>query len=154
MERIIDMKKMLLLLCLMLTASLANATAPPSGYTGFNKVHVSSHALVSGNLTIEGTLAYEGIQIVTVSASTTTSITATASYLIIKNAETIGTHNVVLPTSPVNGRLVVISPASAVTTATVTAGAVTVRNGPTALVAGTPIAFIYSSAETAWFRSR
>lgn len=113
-----------------------------------------THAEVDANFTNLGNSVPDGaIQTATPTTGTTVTVSSTASNLILKHTATIATLTITMPASPANGRLVHISTRSTVTTLTVSGNTgQTLYGAPSTITATTPVAFVYESATTSWYR--
>lgn len=106
---------------------------------------------VGGPVSLSGALVTPYQYAVPLTGATVTA-SATAQGLIINPAADLAALTVVLPTSPRDGQVFAICTSRAVATLTVT-GTLATGNALAALVAGTPVNFIYSSTASAWFKA-
>ncbi len=86
----------------------------------------------------------------------TTTISDRGGLVVNTTTSTLATHTVVLPSGSgaVSGDRVVFATDGAITSLTVSAGAATVRNGPTTLAVGTSFEFVYNNSTSTWYRVR
>lgn len=113
-----------------------------------------THTEVDANFTNLGYSVPDGaIQTATPASAASITVSNSTSFLILKHTATIATLTITLPASPVNGQVVHVATRSTVTTLTLNGGAgQTVYGAPTTIAATTPVAFIYETAATSWYR--
>ena len=116
----------------------------------------SSNSIAVGDGTnpvnIKSPVVFSDIQEVSPNTSATTSMTS--SKLLIYNGSTVGTANIVLPSSPIDGEVAKIIAKPAITVSTVTGGSKTVNAGATSFSANTAIEYIYSATTGEWHKSQ
>jgi hypothetical protein len=167
------MKKLLVLTIFSIFIASVSLSAPISGKTtlpiqandgglyGFNDKHVAKELIgtnISGNISIDrdgagvkfGGVIGSYVTAVSPNSSATTSMTTQT--VIFYNGATIGTQNVVLPSSPISGQIASIASKPTVSVLTVTAGSKTVNGGATSISPNAVISYIYESATNAWYK--
>lgn len=118
-----------------------------------NNFITNGGTITGSTLTTTGLWRLNSIQYVTPTTGGTTTVASTTTVLIF-NASSNYTQTIALPSSPVNGQmLIIVTGPSEMTTLTFTGG--TVINAPTKLTSGNQtsrsVQLIYNSSDTSWY---
>ncbi len=151
------MKKLLLMIMLiMCLSSMAFAHSVRSKGVGADLVFYSA---LTQEVICTMSAAEAGMEIPnlfaddqSVSPNTSVTTSMTANDLLVYNGATVGTANVVLPSSPGDGQVASITTLPAITVATITGRTKTVNAGATSFSANTSIAYIFSSVTDEWHK--